>query len=344
MVDQFDFTRTQMVLTMKLTSFAFNLYDGSHDNNSCNKHQENEVNDGSNGICIHSNKIDSKTTYSYGSKYNKRIETVRAKYAIEILPSLLEFGAYVFCFPNLLAGPAFSYHDYIIAIDPAAVKEREVVKGKQEGNQDGNGHRNGTKNGLNGIDSYTNNSNDVTKSKEGLSNVVQFSSFLSALARLFLGLCCLRIYFFIVAKAPITRQYDKEWQQSHSFLYRLIFISISFFGERFKFYFAWKVSEGACIMGGFGELEEVYMNIYICIYIYVYVYIYIYTYITYIYIHIYIYIYVFIYIYIYYGWVWRGRGGIYEYIYMYIYTYLYMYIYTYIYIHIYMYIYTYVFR
>jgi hypothetical protein len=42
MVDQFDFTRTQMVLTMKLTSFAFNLYDGSyHNGNSCNKHQEN---------------------------------------------------------------------------------------------------------------------------------------------------------------------------------------------------------------------------------------------------------------------------------------------------------------
>ena len=30
MVDQFDFTRTQMVLTMKLTSFAYNLYDGSY--------------------------------------------------------------------------------------------------------------------------------------------------------------------------------------------------------------------------------------------------------------------------------------------------------------------------
>jgi hypothetical protein len=281
---------------MKLTSFAFNLYDG-YGNNSYNKHEENEVIDGSNGTCIQSNKSD-KTSYSYGSNYNKWIETVRARYAIESLPSLLEFGGYVFCFPNLLAGPAFAYHDYIIAIDPAAVKEREQVKNKQLGNQDGNGHVNGTKHGSNGIDDNTNNNGNDMKAKEGLTNVLQSSSFLSALARLILGLCCLGIYFFIVAKAPITRQYDKKWQQSHSFLYRLIFISISFFGERFKFYFAWKLSEGACIMGGFGEVEEVVeVHIYMYMYIYIYVYMCVYIYI-YIYIQIYIYMYIYMCVYI----------------------------------------------
>jgi len=273
MVDQFDFTRTQMVLTMKLTSFAFNLYDGRNDNeNSCNKYQENQC-DGSNGVCIHSNKINSKTTYSYGSKYNQRIEAVRAKYAIDHLPSLLEFGGYVFCFPNLLAGPAFSFRDYMTAIDPSSVKhrgpvdpypnpkQRGLMASKQQGNQEscGNENMNGIRHRLDGIDSNTsyNNSIDVIKGNEGLTNSEQPSSFLPALARLLLGLGCLSVYFFIVAKAPITRQYDKEWQQSHSFLYRLIFISISFFGERFKFYFAWKLSEGACIMGGFGYQEEV---------------------------------------------------------------------------------------
>jgi hypothetical protein len=167
----------------------------------------------------------------------------------------------VFCFPNLLAGPAFSFHDYIKAIDPSAVKQRELLESRQQGNQEscGNENINGTRHRPDGIDSdiSNNNSNDAIKGNEYLTHSEQSSSFLPALARLFLGLGCLGVYFFIVAKAPITRQYDKQWQQSHSFLYRLIFISISFFGERFKFYFAWKLSEGACIMGGFGYQEEV---------------------------------------------------------------------------------------
>ncbi|KAK0358522.1 Lysophospholipid acyltransferase 1, partial [Friedmanniomyces endolithicus] len=31
MNEEFDFLRTQMVITMKLTSFAYNLYDGTYD-------------------------------------------------------------------------------------------------------------------------------------------------------------------------------------------------------------------------------------------------------------------------------------------------------------------------
>jgi hypothetical protein len=40
MVDQFDFTRTQMVLTMKLTSFAYDLYDGSYPEEQAIKEDE----------------------------------------------------------------------------------------------------------------------------------------------------------------------------------------------------------------------------------------------------------------------------------------------------------------
>merc|ERR1719487_2472441 len=91
MCNIFDFTGTQMVLTMKLTSFAFNLYDGTYD----------EV------AVFHTQHTDKK---------KQRIYEVRRRFAITSLPSLLEFCGYMYCFTCLLAGPAFEYAEYIQSI------------------------------------------------------------------------------------------------------------------------------------------------------------------------------------------------------------------------------------
>jgi D-alanyl-lipoteichoic acid acyltransferase DltB (MBOAT superfamily) len=88
----FDFTGTQMVLTMKLTSFAYNLFDGTADRDKVFK------------------------DYDANDKKGK-IYADRRKYAIKQIPNLLEFFGYVFCFPCILAGPAFEYQDYIRAIN-----------------------------------------------------------------------------------------------------------------------------------------------------------------------------------------------------------------------------------
>lgn len=87
----FDFTGTQMVITMKLTSFAYNLYDGTADRK--------------NVFMTHDNKALAK------------LYTERKKFAITELPSLLEYFGYVYCFTCLLAGPAFEYQDYVRSID-----------------------------------------------------------------------------------------------------------------------------------------------------------------------------------------------------------------------------------
>ena len=73
-----DFTGSQMVLTMKLYSMAFNLYDGE---------------------LIAKGKPD-------------RAAKKCAPFAIEKLPGLLEYLGYTFCFSNILAGPAFEYKIY----------------------------------------------------------------------------------------------------------------------------------------------------------------------------------------------------------------------------------------
>lgn len=95
----FDFTGTQMVLTMKLTSFAYNLYDGTADK--------------ANVFSVHADKKKAK------------IYSDRQKFAITSLPNPLEFFGYIYCFTCLLAGPAFEYNDYVKSIDGSIFKVRK---------------------------------------------------------------------------------------------------------------------------------------------------------------------------------------------------------------------------
>jgi hypothetical protein len=95
MTDRFDFLRTQMVITMKLTSFAYNYFDGTYDH-------------------------DKVFTHEHESKGKTKIFAQRRRFAITSLPTPLEFFGYVYCFPVILVGPAFEYADYIQAINGTA--------------------------------------------------------------------------------------------------------------------------------------------------------------------------------------------------------------------------------
>lgn len=80
-----DFTGPQMVLTIKLYSLAYNLYDG-------------EV---------------------LATGGNDRASKKCAKFAVSKLPGILEFMGYTFCFATVLAGPAYEYKTYADACDGA---------------------------------------------------------------------------------------------------------------------------------------------------------------------------------------------------------------------------------
>lgn len=83
----FDFTGTQMVLTMKLSSFAYNIYDGMYD-----------------------------AKRIFDPNCTDKVLLNRRKFAITKFPNLLDFFGYIFCFTCILAGPAFEYKDYIDSI------------------------------------------------------------------------------------------------------------------------------------------------------------------------------------------------------------------------------------
>mmetsp|Transcript_34143 Transcript_34143/g.32569 ORF Transcript_34143/g.32569 Transcript_34143/m.32569 type:complete len:522 (+) Transcript_34143:207-1772(+) len=184
----FDFTGTQMVLTMKLTSFAYNLHDGTADHEKVfsTKHE------------------DKKKIKMYGD---------RKKFAITALPNPIEFFGYIYCFTCLLAGPAFEYNDYVKSIDGSI-----FIK-------------------------------DDDKDKKATPPP---SSVLPAIQRLITGVVCLAGHLVISGKAPIPNVYNLEWIAAHGHVQRLSYLFFALMGERLKYYFAWKVAEGASILGGFG--------------------------------------------------------------------------------------------
>ena len=51
---------------------------------------------------------------------------------------------------------------------------------------------------------------------------------------------------------PLAKVYNSEFIQTTGHFARYIHTVVALFGERLKYYFAWKVAEGASIMAGFG--------------------------------------------------------------------------------------------
>ena len=83
-----DFTGPQMLLVIKLTSFAYNYYDGVVDKTMAKKGTELTGGD-------------------------KKLYNGRQQLAIYEIPSLLEFFGYVYSFTTFLAGPAFEIREYL---------------------------------------------------------------------------------------------------------------------------------------------------------------------------------------------------------------------------------------
>jgi lysophospholipid acyltransferase len=195
----FDFTGTQMVLTMKLTAFAYNLYDGT---------------------------VDAKKVFS-NDHSPKELKTYlqRRRFAIAALPSPLEFFGYAFCFTSILAGPAFEYNDYINIQNEKAFLIDDKALTSKEGKK------------------Y----NSPYSGK-----ILKPSTFVPALKCLLIGLFSLFIHVKYSAIYPMADHYKEEFIAKYAIPERFLRLVLSIFFERFKYYYAWKVAEGASILSGFG--------------------------------------------------------------------------------------------
>ncbi|TDH67611.1 hypothetical protein CCR75_002308 [Bremia lactucae] len=97
-----DSTASQMLLLIKLTSFAFNYHDGV---------------------------VPSATTIQDGdSDHTKKVKQSRKQLAIPEIPSLVEFLGFVYCFTTFVAGPAFEYKEYHDAIYETRLMDNNNVR------------------------------------------------------------------------------------------------------------------------------------------------------------------------------------------------------------------------
>jgi len=193
----FDFTGTQMVITMKLSSFAYNYYDGIYDYENVLKSNDD-----------------------------------RKKYAITKLPSLIQFLGYMYCFTCIMAGPAYEYNDYVQVIDGSIYNYPKNNK--------------------------KNDSENKIKTPP--------SSILPGLRKLFVGIVFLVIHIVFSGFYPLIKRdvlADNTIKMVPTFAHpeflaipnpiiRMYTLILTLLAERYKYYFAWKVAEGSCILAGFG--------------------------------------------------------------------------------------------
>lgn len=176
-----DFTGPQMVLTIKLSSFAYNVWDGR-------KWAEIE-----------------KDT---GDRKKDRVLAARRQYAIRSVPNPLEFFGYVYCFSSILAGPAFEYTLY----DNATSGEAYRKKGEK---------------------------------------VKMPSNWAAALARFAAGILCLVLFQVGAAYYPLKMMRAAEVADLPMY-HRVGRAWVTLFFVRMKYFFAWKIADGASVLGGFG--------------------------------------------------------------------------------------------
>ncbi|KAJ1417994.1 MBOAT, membrane-bound O-acyltransferase family-domain-containing protein, partial [Ochromonadaceae sp. CCMP2298] len=75
---------------------------------------------------------------------------------------------------------------------------------------------------------------------------------LAGLYRLLVGVACLALHMTISPLFPVKSLYDRGLLATLTYPALFGRLTMSMISDRMKFYFAWKVAEGASIMGGFG--------------------------------------------------------------------------------------------
>ncbi|CCK72954.1 lysophospholipid acyltransferase KNAG_0M01010 [Huiozyma naganishii CBS 8797] len=182
-----DITSAQMVLAMKLTSFAWSVHDGMYLG---------------------------KADFEQLTEYQK-------SRAVKRFPSLLQFMAYVFFYPTLLTGPSFDYSDFDSWLNC------EMFKDLPESEKTDRRYHPGKKRAIpkNGHLAFW-------KVTQGIFWIV-FRGYLSRF---------INVDFML----------DKVWFMSKSFVYRIHYMFLLGLVARMKYYAAWTIAEGACILCGLG--------------------------------------------------------------------------------------------
>ncbi|KXJ94571.1 MBOAT, membrane-bound O-acyltransferase family-domain-containing protein [Microdochium bolleyi] len=176
-----DITGTQMVLVMKLSAFAWNVFDGTLPDSELSELQ-------------------------------------RARKIVQ-MPSILDYAAYVLFFPSLLIGPAFDYNEYRGWIDTSMFTVPATV--------------------------------DPTKKPPTRHKRKIPRSGTPAMWTMASGLAYIFLFLQFGARFYPEWMLDDKFLQ-HSLLRRIFYLHMVGLTVRFKYYGAWLLAEGSCILAGLG--------------------------------------------------------------------------------------------
>lgn len=118
-----DYTGPQMLLTIKLSTLAFNLHDGTTDRARDERRAAMKVPDTS------ATSSAAEVREAKRIKIEKKVSQERLAAAIDDLPSLLEYFSWVYCFQNFFAGPAFEIREFLDAVDGSIYKSKSNPDG-----------------------------------------------------------------------------------------------------------------------------------------------------------------------------------------------------------------------
>ncbi|KAI4458117.1 porcupine [Holotrichia oblita] len=179
-----DISGPLMIITQKVTSLAF---------------------------CIHDGIARAETELSKSQKI----------YAVNKIPSALEYFSYALQFPSLMAGPALFYKDYIDFIDGKNLLPAPQPSGS---------------------------------SKDSATRIVVHEP--SPTGAVFRKVTMAMIYVAIFVKFlpvfPITRVKESDFVENTSLLYKFWYLNGATMLMRFKYYFAWLFADAICNNSGMG--------------------------------------------------------------------------------------------
>lgn len=185
---QINITSAQMVMVMKLTSFAWSYYDG---------------------------------TYLKKEEFETQLTKYQQSRAIKKHPSLLEYYAYVFFYPTILTGPSFDFVDFDSWLNCEMFSDLPESR-KPLNRYHKSERRQIPKNG-----------------RLAFMKVVQ-------------GLFWMVLYSILPKYINIATVLNSSVFMSHNFIYRIHYMYLLGLVTRFKYYAAWTISEGSCILCGLG--------------------------------------------------------------------------------------------
>ncbi|CAD6502204.1 BgTH12-02443 [Blumeria graminis f. sp. triticale] len=175
-----DITGAQMILVIKLSSFAWNVADGRI--------------------------------------ADKNLSSAQREKAIRQLPGILDFTGYVLFFPSLHAGPAFDYMDYKRWLENTVINAPNDKDYAAKTGQKKNKHPQSL----------------VPALRKGASGIIWILMFMKLSA----------VYY--------PDFYLGDEYLALGFLRRVWNLHMLIFTSRLKYYGVWALSEGACILAGYG--------------------------------------------------------------------------------------------